>query len=74
MGEVQQIRALEEPWVDAGTAAKHFGYKTAAGLRAAARAGFIPRTAASQFGFGPRKYWRFKLSELEKAYQKQEAS
>jgi len=54
-----------EPWVDADALATHLGFKPDH-VRKMAASGQIP---ASQLQNGKRKFWRFKISVVDKALQ-----
>ncbi len=65
MAEVQHIRQPEESWVDAEAVAHHLNISVQH-VRRMATHGAIP---AKQVGLGPRKHWRFRLSEVDRVME-----
>jgi len=70
MGEIQQIRMMDEPWVNAQAIAKHLGV-SAVHVRTMVRRGLLP---ARNMGMGKRRFLLFRLSEVNAAVDRAKAS
>lgn len=71
MKDVLEIRPTGEPWVSAEKVAEHLGRFTPDHIRVMARRGQLP---ARNMGFGKKKYWVFRLSEVDAAVERSVAS
>jgi excisionase family DNA binding protein len=60
MGEIQQIRQPEENYVGVDEVASYLGVSKGH-VRKMVQRGLLP---AKQIGFGAKRYWRFKMSEV----------
>lgn len=62
MGQVAEIRASDERWVDAKEVARHLGFSPDHIVKMARR----KQLPARNCGYGKRQYWRFRISEIDK--------
>ena len=70
MGDVQEIRQADEPWVNAKAVAKHLGCNDIH-VRTMVRRGQLP---ARNMGMGKKRFLLFRISEVDAAVEKAVAS